>query len=105
MTVKTERMIIYGKTPYYIKVTKRTGCLKKEQMLINKQLNDHAEKIKKGERREIIRLLQEKNTNKVSSRFRYTYDEIAEKMECSSATISNIAKEEGLSRRNLQIVN
>jgi len=89
--------------PTMSKLQKELDSLKREQLAVNQRLNEHEQMIKQGQRREIIRLLQEKNTNKTNSKPRYTYSEIAEMMDCSSATVSNIAKEEGLSRQ-LKIV-
>lgn len=55
-------------------------------------------KFKDVDRREVIRLLQEKNSP-YSDKFRYTYEEIANIVGISTTEVANIAKDEGLSRR------
>lgn len=84
--------------PTMSKMQREIEKLKKEQFQTNLTVQRHEEELKRVQRREIIRMLQEKNTPR-STRFRFTYEEIAQEMGCSSATVSNIAKEEGLSRR------
>ncbi|EOP79369.1 MULTISPECIES: hypothetical protein [Bacillus cereus group] len=58
----------------------------------------HDEEIKNSQRREIIRMLQERTHHK-SERYKFTYTEIAEEMGYSYTAVANIAREEGLSRR------
>ncbi|MDA1850288.1 hypothetical protein PDL09_24270 [Bacillus cereus] len=58
----------------------------------------HDEEIKNSQRREIIRMLQERTHHK-SERYKFTYMEIAEEIGCSYTTIANIAREERLNRR------
>lgn len=64
------------------------------------QLNDHEERLKQIEEREIIGMLQETNIPG-SSKPRYTYQEIADFVGVSPSTVSNIASRNNLSRRNL----
>lgn len=61
------------------------------------------ERLKNLERREIITLLQEKNIPG-SSKYRYTYEEIAEIVGTSPSTVARIAKEEGISRRTYKVL-
>lgn len=49
--------------------------------------------------REVIRLLQKKNSP-YSDKFRYTYEEISNMIGISTTEVANIAKDEGLARRN-----
>lgn len=72
--------------------------LKIEQQKTKNKLRQHDEEIKGFQHREIRRLLEEKNSP-VSKRFRYTYEEIANELNCSPSTVSNVAREYGLSRR------
>lgn len=81
----------------------KIGQLKRDLENLKRQVKENTEEIKKVKKREIIEMLKEKNTP-TSSRDRYTYEEIAEYIGCSPATVSNIAKENGLSRRNLKVV-
>lgn len=60
--------------------------------------NEVRNKFKEVDRREVIRLLQEKNSP-YSDKFRYTYEEIGNIVGISTTEVNNIAKEEGLSRR------
>lgn len=62
------------------------------------RLKKHDEEIKAIQHREIRRLLEERNLP-ISNRFRYTYEEIANELNCSPSTVSNVAREYGLSRR------
>ncbi|MCW6107824.1 hypothetical protein [Clostridium sporogenes] len=65
------------------------------------KLQEHEERIKSIEEREIIKMLQEKN-RPGSERPRYTYQEIAEVTRVSAGTVNNIAAKNNLSRRNLK---
>lgn len=64
----------------------------------NERIEKLEEEVRGIKRREIIGYLREKNIPG-SSKYRYTYDEIANIFNVSTTTIANIAKEEGLARR------
>lgn len=64
----------------------------------NNRLDNLEKEIKASKRREIIRYLSEMNMPG-SSRYRYTYEEIANFMDVSTTLVANIAREEGLPRR------
>lgn len=60
--------------------------------------NEVRSKFKEVDRRDVVRLLQEKNSP-YTDKFRYTYEEIANMEGISTTEVANIAKDEGLSRR------
>lgn len=64
----------------------------------NTRLDKLEEEVRASKRREIMRYLSERNDPR-SSRYRYTYDEIASFMDVSTTQVANIAREEGLARR------
>ncbi|MFQ6571466.1 hypothetical protein ACLOF6_27620 [Bacillus sp. AF53] len=84
--------------PTQAKQKREIDKLKRDYCQLNIRVQTVEEEMKKVKRREIIRMLQEKTHHK-SARYKYTYEEIAEEMGCSSTTVANIAREEGLSRR------
>ncbi|WP_035288022.1 hypothetical protein [Clostridium sp. KNHs214] len=88
----------------------RLGELQRENVNIKNELRDFKNefkdfknevrsKFKDVDRRDTIRLLQEKNSP-YSDKFRYTYEEIGNAVGISTTEVANIAKEEGLSRRS-----
>jgi hypothetical protein len=60
--------------------------------------NEVRTKFKEVDRRDVVRLLQEKNSP-YTDKFRYTYEEIGNIVDVSTTEVANIAKDEGLSRR------
>lgn len=84
--------------PTMSNMQKQIDELKRAQLKTNQEVKRHEVELKQIQKREIVTMLSEKNTP-TSSRFRYTYDEIAVALGCSPATVSNIAREYGLSRR------
>lgn len=60
--------------------------------------NEVRSKFKEVDRRDAVRLLQEKNSP-YTNKSRYTYEEIGNMVGVSTTEVANIAKEEGLSRR------
>lgn len=84
--------------PTQTKQKKEIDKLKKEVFQINIRMQSYEDALNKIKRREIIRMLQEK-THYKSTRYKFTYAEIAEEMEFSYTTVANIAREEGLNRR------
>lgn len=84
--------------PTMTKMQKQIDELKRDQLKTNQDVKRHELELKAIQRRDVIKLLSEKSTPN-SARYRYTYDEIGEIVGCSSGTVANIAKENGLSRR------
>ncbi|PES22288.1 hypothetical protein CN488_14870 [Bacillus anthracis] len=84
--------------PTQAKQKKEIDKLKKDVFQMKIQMQTYEEELNKIKRREVIRMLQEKAHHK-STRYKFTYIEIAEEMGCSYTTVANIAREEGLNRR------
>ena len=74
--------------------------IQNELSSMRNKVNDHEERLKQIEEREVISMLQESNILG-SSKPRYTYQEIADFVGVSPSTVSNIASKNNLSRRNL----
>ncbi|HDR8250296.1 TPA: hypothetical protein QC119_005177 [Bacillus cereus] len=84
-------------------LSKKLARLEQTVNDLKAELSNTKERLGNAERRDIINYLKEKNFSG-SSKYRYTYEEIAQIFNTSPSTIAKIAKDEGLSRRTYKVL-